>query len=104
MKTRAEIVEAVATLANEYMLWRTAENRMKLEKALDAWRSAPPDPPELKITPGPLILSPADRLSDEKIWHDHCVAGTNSASTFDVVQHADFCLAAFRKRFREEPK
>jgi hypothetical protein len=59
--------------------------------------------PELKITPGPLILSPPDRLSDEEVWMRALESATRGQWN-GATKIADHALDAFREKFRKESK
>jgi hypothetical protein len=76
------------------------------ELEIKSCRSVPedtPDPPELKITPGPMILSPSDRLSEEDVWMRALEAATYG-QWHGATNIANHVLDAFRERFRKEKK
>jgi hypothetical protein len=113
MKNRAELAEAVCEAAEDYcsVLYDIHNDdanelekvRIQLRTSINAWRNAPPDPPELKITPGPMILSPSDKLSDEEVWLRALEAATRGQWN-GATKIADHALDAFREKFRKESK
>jgi hypothetical protein len=106
MKTRAEHAEFLCKAIDKWFSDRYGNDSVPpatVWAALNAWRSAPPDPPELKITPGPMILSPPDRLSEEEVWLRALEAATRGQWS-GATNIADYALDAFREKFRKEPK
>jgi hypothetical protein len=99
MKNRAELAEAVCEAAEDYcsVLYDIHNDdanelekvRIQLRTSINAWRNAPPDPPELKITPGPIILSPPDQRLRMTTPEKCCCAMLTYVTALDIQTARD---------------